>query len=272
MPAYRDVAMMLVDSGADIRSRYPYDANLRRTAGLQVISQDYSQAYSFPPDEAVRRASDFWSGDISLARAAQRNPYSTAGPRIVMPERFVDMQVPVYAPNIVDIPAGTPDSPTSIGLSFPGIRPDGTAFVVTLGCVAQDDPPPGVCVFTIGTYADNRGSWDGDVRLAGLPVTPTAGGAEFLPLRPQLEPVAFWMAVQSSVGDFAALTIGTDGDVQSAASKNLTIEANYDSRLEDLDTVVQYGTDGSGDPIDWRITSTSRNETSITVNLESVVV
>ena len=97
---------------------------------------------------------------------------------------------------------------------------------------------------------------------------------EILPTRPRFDPAPIWVRTAVDVaGDFAALTLDAGGAVETVAQKTVSLETRFDSRLEDLDTVIRFGTDDNGVPIRWRILSTSRGAGGIiTLNCSTQVV
>lgn len=96
---------------------------------------------------------------------------------------------------------------------------------------------------------------------------------EILPTRPAFTPVAIWVRQAGAVAsDFAALTLDAGGSIETIATRTVSLETRYDPRLEDLDTIIRFGTDVNDVPIRWRIRSTSRDNDVLALNCETQVV
>ncbi|MDE0383810.1 MAG: hypothetical protein OXI22_08010 [Defluviicoccus sp.] len=272
MPAYRDVAQMLVAGTVSEHARIPFDASVASApVGLEMV-------YGFPP-RAVENGADI-VGSAGRTLPTWRSLIGggvSSGAIMVLPFRFeydgtlVDAEDEVRA-----LPAGVQDAPAKFRVSIE----DGLGasdLVATLeGLSAHVPDTADNRVYIATAYADNQTVGAGSMTdLASLPVKvevetgdPAAYG-EFLPLTPVLTPVDFWCTAGESAADFAALAVTAEG-LDTIAKRTLTLEAAYDARLEDLDTRVQYGTDSAGAPIRWRITTTSRNvDRSLSLNLEA---
>lgn len=83
-------------------------------------------------------------------------------------------------------------------------------------------------------------------------------GGSVLPKVPGIVRVPFWASVNADTSDFAALAITGDDVLDSVATRGATLTIEYDPRYADLDTRIEYGFDTRGNPLQWRIASTSR--------------
>ncbi|MYK03017.1 MAG: unc-93 family MFS transporter [Gemmatimonadales bacterium] len=96
-------------------------------------------------------------------------------------------------------------------------------------------------------------------------------GASLLPAIPAVEPHPLWVRRGDVLGDFSAVAVTGEDVLETTAVRTVRLETNYDPRLEDLDTRIEYGSTADGTPIVWRIQSIERGERSLFLNLAAAV-
>lgn len=265
MPRGNDIATIRIPSGRVV-ARVPFGTFFRETGALLLFA-DIDRVGN---RTVATRAREIWT----FAAVEDRADF-------VLPAAFADDGVQIDATEELK---GLSGADGEYRFTVEGARDDGSDLILTMELDLgnfQTIPVLGPAIIaTVVTsgYSDNHGSDTGDAVLQGRPVhiernTASTGQPAVwqpvMPTRPGLKPVPIWVRRGAIAGDFRALALTVEGDIESVAAKTVTLTANYRPELEDLDTQIVYGTDVDGQPVVWRIASTTRTEREIELNLEA---